>query len=205
MKKLERLKKLSAASLEHFEKPAKHGKYYRAEDAKGRKVGQKTTVQYGVDMEELDPELKGFYGFHFGDAKSWIEILIRDGYIQDDEIAIIEVTLLNPKDFHEVDDFRIVDATSTPHSVIVFGPSKTLPGKVVEIVNRVEHDPFEKEIRDMIEYRTNDLKKHFFREMGGDEEEWESIYDETNGTVLDYDALREIADDFADGKYLGEL
>ena len=86
--------------------------YYRAEGSVERVVcnapdlHKKGMPAYEGDLADVDPELKGYFAIHVGDADEWLPILVRDGYC--DGTAYIYQILCNESQepFYEMEDYH---------------------------------------------------------------------------------------------------
>lgn len=91
---------------------------------------------YDDDLGNYDPELKGYSGVHVGNPEEWLPVLARDGYcdanayiynIYAEEMADTETPL------YVMDDYHVMDRTSTPDSQIIFSRLQVLPASIIEL------------------------------------------------------------------------
>lgn len=88
-----------------------------------------------------DKKLAGYYAIHVGDAHGWLPILKRDGYC-DAKYAYIysincEAVAETDDPFYETEDFHIMDATHTPHSVVIFSKRKVIPANLIHLEEKI--------------------------------------------------------------------
>jgi hypothetical protein len=133
---LERQSKRDDEALE-----TKREAYYRAENSYERVVcsrGDPGYAKNGMEaypMDQIDPELKGYYGIHVGGG--WLPILKRDGYCDSGDAYqfTIHADEMNEDgiEVYEMDDPHVAYRDSqTPESQIVFCKLQRFPAKYIE-------------------------------------------------------------------------
>jgi len=127
--------------------------YYRVEGSVERVVcnapdlHKKGMPAYKGDLAEVDPELKGYFAVHVGDADEWLPVLVRDGYC-DGPAYIYQILCSESQEpFYEMEDYHVMDKTEAPSGTIVFSKYPVIPPQLIRLVKVVEDpqtapDPF---------------------------------------------------------------
>lgn len=87
-----------------------------------------------------DPALAGYKGLHVGEAKAWLPILNRDGYVSGNAyVYAIDVKSLSRDGIsvYQVEDYDVVDWSSTPDSLVIFMPLDKIPAKYITFVRKI--------------------------------------------------------------------
>ena len=99
-----------------------------------------------------DPELKGYYGVHVGDADRWLDWLVDDGYCSGD-IYIYTITIPPKPVFYVAEDANsggwageFVDK-QVPDGQIIFSNLQTLPARSIKLDNFIKEAEYWKRRR----------------------------------------------------------
>jgi hypothetical protein len=106
----------------------------------GRSVGPTSTTR-------IDPDLRGYYGVHVGDAAEWLPILVRDGYC-DGTARVYHLDFPEHNDneknpdraFYMMRDPHPMAPGEVPSSYIVFSRYETIPASIVTLKYEVPED-----------------------------------------------------------------
>lgn len=90
-----------------------------------------------------DPELRGYFGIHCGDADEWLDWLIDDGYC-DGDIYIYEITIPESPAFYQVDDNNSGGyggdhaSKQVPSAQIIFSELKLIPAQYIKLTKMIK-------------------------------------------------------------------
>jgi hypothetical protein len=135
--------------------------YYRVEDDVERVICSSDDPRYDKegmpcfrgDHTDIDPELKGYYSIHVGDARGWIPILMRDGYCEEDyayvyKIKTSELARTRTPFYSWGEDYHITNSTNTPSSDLIFSKLSIIPPQYVvleEVIDLSDVEPAQEE------------------------------------------------------------
>ncbi len=118
----------------------------------GKNAGFEKTGMPAYDVSSIlnDPELKGYFGIHVGDADSWLDWLVDDGYY-DGDIYVYEITTPDDVPFYKVEDqnsggWAGDDASEqVPDGEIIFSKLNVIPAQYIRVSRFIKEKDYWKE------------------------------------------------------------
>jgi len=100
-------------------------------------VGMKA---FSGQIEEKDPQLKGYFAIHVGNPDEWIPVMVRDDYCRGGNAYAYRIKCSeSPEPFYQMEDFNVFDKGETPWSQIVFSKYEVIPPSLIELIGVVKN------------------------------------------------------------------